>query len=641
MDPITQQTTLAAAGGKKVPPYVDDVFSTFLYEGNSSTQTITNDIDLTGEGGLVWIKSRENNTKNHHLYDTERGAGQRLSSNLTTEERDGSSNELMAFTSSGFTLGISSNVNSTSVGNYVSWTFRKAPGFFDVVTYTGNGTAGRTISHQLGSVPGMIIVKVTSGGTDDWFVYHRSLGDQRIKLNSTNASGSTAVWNYTAPTSSVFSVGTDGGVNGSGRTYVAYIFAHDDAQYGTDGDESIIKCGSYTGNSGSQEINLGFEPQFILIKRSTGSSDWVIVDNMRCLSESQRVELYANTADSEYTHPDAEVVVTPTGFKLLTSHSYYNGSGTYIYMAIRRQNKPPEAATEVFAIDTRAGTSPTPPTYKSDFPVDWVWERRSDTGNNWSARTRLIGEGKEFDLNTTGSEAANTNTRIEFDRNDGLGTDTSAVSTQYAWMFKRAPGFFDVVTYTADGTNNQVKNHNLSVTPELMFVKIRSGSDNWSVYHKDLGATKYLKLNETTAATTAIGNWQNTAPTSTQFTVGGDAMVGANTHRYVAYLFATLPGISKVGSYSGSSSAQNIDCGFTNGARFVLIKRTDSSGHWMVFDTSRGIISGSDPGLRLDLPNPQSDTTFDYIDPYSAGFTIRSFGDVNTSGGTYIFLAIA
>jgi len=639
MDPITQQTTLAAAGGKKVPPYVDDVFSTFLYEGNSSTQTITNDIDLTGEGGLVWIKSRENNTKNHHLYDTERGAGQRLSSNLTTEERDGSSNELMAFTSSGFTLGISSNVNSTSVGNYVSWTFRKAPGFFDVVTYSGTGSA-RTIAHNLGSVPGMIIVKVVSGATDDWFVYHRSLGDQRIKLNSTNASGSTAVWNYTAPTSSVFSVGTDGGVNGSGRTYVAYIFAHDDAQYGTDGDESIIKCGSYTGNSGSQEINLGFEPQFILIKRSTGSSDWVIVDNMRCLSESQRVELYANTADSEYTHPDAEVVVTPTGFKLLTSHSYYNGSGTYIYMAIRRQNKPPEAATEVFAIDTRAGTSPTPPTYKSDFPVDWVWERRSDTGNNWSARTRLIGEGKEFDLNTNGSEAANTNTRIEFDRNDGLGTDTSAVSTQYAWMFKRAPGFFDVVAYRGDGGSKRSITHNLGVTPTFLITKRRDATSHWRVMTTAIdGTSDAFKLN-TTESVTGYSS-QYGSYTATTFLVDHPEL-GNNTSGgdYLAYLFATLPGISKVGSYTGTGSALNIDCGFTNGARFVMIKRSDTTGNWYMFDTARGIVSGNDSAIAINSSSAQ--ISGDYIDPLAAGFTINgSYAQWNESGGTYLFLAIA
>ncbi len=651
MDPITQQTTLASAGGKKDPVYVDDVFSTFLWQGTGSSQTINNGIDLAGKGGLVWSKNR-GASASHLLNDSERGIESgSYYSELVTNSTAGNERftpwGVTSFNNNGFTLGGSNAQFNLSNNNYVSWTFRKAPGWCDIVTYTGTGSV-QNISHNLGSVPGMIIVKETSSSGESWGVYHRSLAaSQTLLLNDTiNAFSSTNSWNSTAPTSSVFTVGTETRVNDNGQTYIAYIFAHDDASFGTDRDESIIKCGSYTGNSGSQEINLGFEPQFILIKRSTGSSDWVIVDNMRCLSESQRVELYANTADDEYTHPDAEVVVTPTGFKLLTSNSYYNGSGTYIYMAIRRPHKPPEAGTEVFAVDTRSGTSPNPPTYYSGFPVDWVLERTTGY-TNWSARTRLIGNGKELDFNQTSAEYTNTNTRITFDRSDGLGTDTSTSSTQYAWMFKRAAGSFDVTNYSGNGygggnTPNSI-NHNLSAPPEMIITRNRLNSGYLTlVYHSGLSSiNSLLVVNGNNAEQTISGVWNSTVPTSTQFFLNlGEN--NYNNHNYLAYLFATLPGVSKVGSYSGTGNAINVDCGFTSGARFILIKRRDSSGDWYVYDTKRGIVSGNDPYLFFNHPQSQVTNT-DYIDPLSSGFTVTSSAPaaLNASGGTYIFLAIA
>ena len=214
---------MAAAGAVGGATYVDDVFSTYVYTGNESARAINNGIDLSGKGGLVWVKSR-NDTHDHHLVDTERGANDILESNTSDAEAT-IANRITGFNSNGFNLGSAGQVNGTSVYDYSSWTFRKAPGFFDVVTYTGNGS-NRTIAHSLGSVPGMIMVRRLDTG-DSWFTYHKSLGGtKRIYLNATNAAvtNSTA-WNDTDPTSSVFSVGTDSGVNASGGTYVAYVFA--------------------------------------------------------------------------------------------------------------------------------------------------------------------------------------------------------------------------------------------------------------------------------------------------------------------------------------------------------------------------------------------------------------------------------
>jgi hypothetical protein len=135
----------------------------------------------------------------------------------------------------------------------------------------------------------------------------------------------------------------------------------------------------------------------------------------------------------------------------------------------------------------------------------------------------------------------------------------------------------------------------------------------------------------------------DTAPTATEFTVGASGW-GTNdaAATYIAYLFATVAGVSKVGSYTGTGSNVDVDCGFSAGARFILIKRTDSTGDWYVYDSERGIVAGDDPYLLLNSTAAEVTST-DYIDPLSSGFTVTSSAPagLNASGGTYIFLSIA
>ena len=225
MSKLTKALTAAAgnAGGESL--YVEDVFSTYLYEGNSSTQTITNGIDLSGEGGMVWSKARTS-TSAHGVYDTERGPSKEISTSSTVAES--SDNGITAFNADGYTMGNRHTTNSSGV-DYASWTFRKAEKFFDVVTYTGNGVAGRTVAHNLGSVPGCIIVKRTNSSGSDWWVFHKGgTPNNYTRLNLSNAETSgTIIFNDTAPTESVFTVGTSSATNGSGNTYVAYLFASD------------------------------------------------------------------------------------------------------------------------------------------------------------------------------------------------------------------------------------------------------------------------------------------------------------------------------------------------------------------------------------------------------------------------------
>ena len=179
-----------SSGFTPTPPYVEDVFSTYLYTGNSTARDIQNDINLSGEGGMVWIKWRSGGQGygNHELYDTNRGATKAIESSSANGETTRSSG-LTAFNSDGFSLDTSAYENGD--GNFASWTFRKAEKFFDVVTYTGNDVSGRGISHNLGSVPGFIMIKNLSGpyaDSSNWAVYHRSLGaTQQNRLFSPNA----------------------------------------------------------------------------------------------------------------------------------------------------------------------------------------------------------------------------------------------------------------------------------------------------------------------------------------------------------------------------------------------------------------------------------------------------------------------
>jgi hypothetical protein len=301
----------------------------------------------------------------------------------------------------------------------------------------------------------------------------------------------------------------------------------------------------------------------------------------------------------------------------------------------------PESASEVFDIDTRGSTGDgNAPELRSPFPPDLVLypQNKNSSGDKIRVHTRLLGN-KVMYTSTTGSENSLLN-GSEWNYNNGFGYATNTDANDLGWMWKRAPSFFDVVAYTGDGVAGRTVSHNLGVAPEMIWVKQRDVSRNWVVYSETLGVGKYLKLNDTNATITNTQRF-DTAPTGAVFTVGNDTEVNGSGGDYIAYLFASLDGVSKVGSYTGNGTTLNIDCGFTSGARFVLIKRTDSTGSWWVFDTERGLVAGADAAITLDTTSAEF-STVDYIDPYPAGFSLTGIGgDMNANGGTYIFYAIA
>jgi len=802
--------------GAATKTYVDQVFSPYVYRGDGSARSINNGIDLSGEGGMVWIKQRDG-TRAHITNDTVRGAGNRLT--IDTSASASGSAWLSAFNEDGFTIGDDGDVNENNY-DFTSWSFRKTAGFFDVVTFTGNAS-NRTISHSLGCVPGMYIVKKYND-TGGWRVYHKDIGPTKtLVLNGDYAAtAQSTFWNDTAPTASVFSIGTDNEVNKSGDSFVCYLFAGGDIASGTsaniditsktvtnlggnfdaaggfpmskmtdgiletsnaqnmsyvnagdntpgnpnldvyvdldtphvvtkyrigpqggngtsgynlinnfnvygtndtsswnfvaafspgqsgwsggnyrefewstdksyrywriqvtqgdsgnnkaisewkiegystaantdsyvfgeDSDKNIISCGGYTGNGvdDGPQINCGWEPQYVMIKRTDSSDNWPVWDVIRGLETigGKDNQLRADQTAVEHT-TGITVAPTSTGFKIETLGSEVNANGgEYVYMAIRRPDgyvaKPPEAGTEVFAMDT-GNSSAIIPAFDSTFPVDMTLSRAPASSDNWYATSRLTG-GEAISPNQTWVGADVTD--FVDDSNVGWCKDRS--SSYQSWMWKRGAGF-DVVCWEGQGSLSMVLPHSLGTTPEMIWTKNRDDTDNWICYHKGLnGGTNpqnyFIKTNSNDANIADTGSWYDTAPTATNFTVGNADNLNYDGHSVIAMLFASVEGISKVGYYTGDGGSGDTGQVITTGfqPRFLIIKRASGSGNWYVFDTLRGWTTfANNKRIKLNT-NAAQDSTAIYVLPQSTGFKVNvGTSEWNNNGDTYLYYAHA
>jgi hypothetical protein len=624
-----------------VPNYIEEVFQTWLYTGTGSAISINNGIDLSTNGGLVWIKNRTG-AQSHNLYDTARGRAYRLASQSTAAQTgpSGSTNDLTSFNTNGFSLGTEqySNTNDSAF-TYASWTFRKQPKFFDVVTLTYTSGAA-VFNHSLGSTPGFVIVKVFDGYADNWWVYHRSLGnDQYLSLDLTSqAQTSTGIFSATSTTFTV-----KNGIFGP-SSIVAYLYAHDAGGFGLTGTDNVISCGSFASNNGTV-VNLGYEPQWLLYQDATAGGNWRIADTMRGFTNLSG----ANAYTIKQLRPNSTGVESDNSGPVLTSTGFtWNQSGggnTIVYVAIRRgPMKVPTVGTSVFLPTARTGTG-TNTTITTGFVNDSVWSSQR-AGGYRGVFDRLRGANILLFQNVTGAESTYTDTLTGFDNNTGInvGVDSSwgginlSGASDITYSFQRAPSFFDEVCVTGTGAG-ATYNHNLGVVPEFMIQHGRSLATDWETF-TPLGVnTAGPFLNKTNAASASSGYW--TAPTATTFKLQSSIDVAGNT--YVAYLFATCAGVSKVGSYTGNGTTQTIDCGFgAGGARFVLIKRTDDVGGWYVYDTARGMTTLTDPYLFLNTTAAEV-ATLGSVTTVSTGFALNStiLAAINVNGGTYIFLAIA
>ena len=883
-----------AVVGAAAKTYIDEVFSTYVYEGTGSAHAINNGVDLSGEGGMVWAKNRDTGN-DHNMVDTVRGRTKYIVPNMDAGEQTEAGNgstvgRVDSFSNNGFNLGATVydagwNKNGNS---YATWTWRKKEKFFDVVSVTGNSDSTQQVAHNLGTIPGCMMLKKISG-SDDWAVYHRGTDtltpqNEAIFLNTTSGvSASSVYWNNTAPTSTHFTLGS--GLNEDGEEYIVYLFAgskgssdnavdfdgddylsmpvsnsdfdfgasdsltleafvnmddlapnggqgynsilnrwggsgnycwgidlnnagniyfyflnssgnittatssgasvslnewyhlavvkdgttgrffvngkacgtftwngpstnssqpihvgnlgdsnaypidgsisnaritmgqalyttdfnvpHDpltqtsqgaissnvkllccnqstvtgstvapstisaggdptavtnasifddsDAYFlGEDGDKSAIRCGSYIGNGSTTgpKIDLGWQPQWLMIKRVTGNGDdWIMTDTMRGFTASGADDFYfrANENVAEFDLSGDSLTINSTGFSINYNATSYNDSGKrYLYMAIRGTDgyvaKPAEAGTDVFALDTGNGST-TIPTFDSGFAVDMSLVRNRYDGStaNWEVGQRITGN-KFVYANLINGEASSG--KYHWDSNQGVHTSASGEydSDSLAWMWKRGQGF-DSVAYTGDGVAGREITHSLSTAPEMIWLKNRISAEEWVVGHKDMnGGTNpwqyYMELNTNNAQINSdTAAFNDTAPTSTSFTVGSLAKCNGNGQGMLSYLFTSVTGISKVGSYTGDGTedgSKTVTFGFQ--PRVVLIKKYNSTGNWMLFDSVRG----NTKYLYLDSSDAQQTAGSPARLSFTAtGITLTSAAVGNTDGDSYLYYAHA
>jgi len=284
-----------------------------------------------------------------------------------------------------------------------------------------------------------------------------------------------------------------------------------------------------------------------------------------------------------------------------------------------------------------------------DFQPDWVWyKNRSATANHGlfdavRGATKLIqSNNNSAEQTVSGVTSFNSDGFSLGADSDGNGNGNNIVS----WNWKEtATAGFDIVSYTGNGSNRTIS-HSLSAVPSMMIVKNRDADEEWTVYHHkntSAPATDYLALNTTGATTDSDNRWNDTAPTSSVFTLGTTGNVNANGQKFIAYLFAEKQGYSKFGSYTGNGNANGtfVYTGFK--PAFYMIKRTDTTGAWIIKDNLR-------PGFNVNgsylvaNDNIAEATGSGNVasDELSNGFKIRGTSSaLNTSGGTYIYMAFA
>ena len=297
-----------------------------------------------------------------------------------------------------------------------------------------------------------------------------------------------------------------------------------------------------------------------------------------------------------------------------------------------------------------------------DFQPDWVWVKRRDSAGSSGLHDSSRGSTKRIKSDASEAEDTNSNILASFDSNGFTIGDNSgnynASGTYVAWQWKANGGTtssnsngsitstvqanttagFSIVTYTGTGSNGTIA-HGLGATPQMYWVKRRSAAEHWQVYSEEIGNNKYFQIT-TDGEITGSNRWNNTSPTSSVFSVGDHASVNGSSDTYVAYCFTDIKGYSKFGSYTGNGNADGafVYTGFK--PAWLLVKRTDSANHWLMFDIKRDIINVGEKWLRADTADAES--TGIYWDGLSNGFKARTNDPIiNASGGTYIYMAFA
>ena len=662
---------------ENIPPINSEHFIAVTWTGDGTVR----DIPTGFKPDFVWIKSRSV-ARNHYLYDSTRGVNNQILSN-TNQAQETNADRMTAFNATSFTVGTSSETNNNGE-TYVAWCWKANGGTtssntdgtiastvqvnskagFSIVRNTGNGVQGATIGHGLGVAPELIILKDLTAA-NHWLVGNSSSGwTKAMHLDLDNAdNASNLYWADTAPTSTVYSVGfTSGAYNVSGNDYIAYCFTP---------VVGYSKFGTYTGNGSTNGpiVNTGFEPAFVIIKRTSGSGDWRVYDNKRG-SSSARYPLYANLTNVEGGGLN-EITFLSNGFQLGSATNVNDNGQTYIYIAFGSDASAAPALANSFNISLWTGNGSSQSISGLGFSPNWVWgKERSNTSSNELLDT-IRGATNYISTNLTNAQGTSGQGLQSFNAdgftvgNDGAWNQNG--ETYVGWSWKANPlltintdgtiqsivsanqaAGFSIVKYTGNGTNNATVGHGLSATPDLVINKGLSSTSNWRVASSGLTNTNgYLKLNGTDAESTNLGNdgsitKGSLGATTITLTAGASTSNNINTSgsEYIMYCFYSVSGFSKIGTYTGNGSATGpiVTTGFQ--PDFVMIKSSSLAGTaWMIIDSAR---SPSNP--RQLLLQPQSaaveQNVGNAIDFNADNFQLTDTNDSrNKAGETYIYMA--
>jgi hypothetical protein len=325
-------------------------FQSTLYTGNASTLNVVNGGNSNLQPDWVWLKNYGTSGKDYGIFDSTRGTTKMLSSNNASAQST-IATSLTAFNSDGFTLGADGGPNANASSN-VAWQWKANGGTtssnssgsitstvqvnqnagFSIVKYTGTGS-NATVGHGLSTAPDFILIKILGTGTS-WAIYSPYLENDTTRLMELNSTGaqltSATYWNSTKPTSTVFSIGTYGGVNSSSSEFIAYCFTP---------TKGFSAFGSYTGsgNADGPFLYTGFQPGFTMIKRWDGTSNWNIHDSARSPYNPTVADLFANTNDDQETGNGNSIDYYANGFKMTNATNSLNGNGiAYLYMSFAK-----------------------------------------------------------------------------------------------------------------------------------------------------------------------------------------------------------------------------------------------------------------------------------------------------------------
>lgn len=644
---------------------IRDVFSVYGYQGeqaNPNSPLIHPDIDIAGTPTSIWTKRTDPDYTSWAITSPNiMGYSQYLqfddnpSINDSTHIDSIPSTGGLIYKGGQLSQGYWTNQNATDC-TYRSYAFREHERFFKEKVYFGT-SANNKISHGLKEDLGMALFK-NRAQNSPWFVWHKNGGTfsssgnnyyKNGKLNNNDPFDTSTIrfagnatsgqYGTVDNTAGTFWLGAGANntlnrINQSGNSHIAYFFANH-----TDSDDSknFIKCDGFTVNhaSGGQQIDIGFEPQFLLIKGTNythnpiTNGDWMIWDSHStfCNTSGQDNPLKTNDTYGFNSTLYYQLMFNANGFYIKPSYDFFVNSQSYLYMAIRKDDDLPKTDIhkKVFAYshEGQVDSAHSPSfrsSYVTDFRPDSAMEFFANSGTIKGLRARKLGNGRiHLNAATSGSDWGQSSGAIK-DWNYTRGwkhqggsnfTDT----TSFSYMWRSWPGVTDHQIYrnNISGSNASTftVKHNLGVVPEMMIIKrlVDSASYKTMVYHKDisLDGTYLDVLDYVGSSSTGISNYlggqalNNTNPTSTHFVVkGGDTgaigNLGSNEN-YSVHLFASMAGVCAVGSVSvPSNSTVSVTNSFPSSPKlFILYRRIkDNSGNfatgeWRIHSTDRGI----------------------------------------------------